>query len=490
MGTPAFEFLPEPGLYNVAGCEDNETDMMNPNKRTVLIRGGAVVTADSIAVKDLLIQGEAIASVGDLAGVHADERVDASGLVVLPGAIDTHVHFNDEFMGAVSVHDFSSGTRAAAYGGVTSVIDFSNQKPGEPLRRAVERKKEEASGRAFIDWGVHPVITDPSPATIAGIPEVVAAGAPTIKCYLTYRKEGLMVGFNELKQILRALREAGGMLLVHAEDNDALERNIPRLIDGGCVQPIYHARSRPPEVETAAVRRSIDAARTAGGRLFIVHLASPEGVELVASARKEGLDVSAETCTHYLVFTEEMLRRDDGIKWICSPPLRTAEIRDRLWEAVRNGQISQVSSDDAAYSWEAKLLGAGRFDLCPNGIPGIEVRLALLYSEGVVKGRISLPRLAEVTASAPARLFGLAPRKGSLEPGSDADIVLLDPGAEWVMGPESLHMAADWSAYEGIPVTGKIVQVWSRGELIVDGESFLGEKGRGRYLQRVLPPFA
>jgi dihydropyrimidinase len=456
--------------------------------RRILIQGGTVVTPGSASPGDLLIEGETIVAAGNLVGVPADETVDASGLLVLPGAVDTHVHFNDEFMGTVSVHDYASGTRAAAYGGVTTVIDFSNQKPGEPLLAAVERKKEEASGRAFIDWGVHPVITDPSSGTIAGVPDIIAAGAPTVKCYLTYRKEGLMVGFDELVAILTALRRAGGMLLVHAEDNDALERNISRLINGGFVRPIYHALSRPPEVETAAVRRAIDAARMTGGRLFIVHLASAEGVGLVASARGEGVDVQAETCTHYLIFTEDVLRRDDGIKWICSPPLRPPEIRDKLWKAVRDGALSQVSSDDAAYSWKAKLLGADRFDLCPNGIPGIEVRLPLLYSEGAAKGRMSLPRLVEVTAAAPARLFGLAPRKGSLAPGADADIVLFDPRKKWVMGRETLHMAPDWSAYEGIPVTGKVIQVWSRGERIVDGAEFLGEMGRGRYVHRVLTP--
>jgi dihydropyrimidinase len=461
---------------------------MSPSPRRTLIRGGTIVTPDSASTGDLLIEGETIAAAGRLGGVRAEELVDASGLLVLPGAVDTHVHFNDAFMGTVSVHDYASGTRAAAFGGVTSVIDFSNQRPGEPLLRTIDRKRDEAAGRALVDWGVHPVITDPSPGTIAGIPDAVAAGAPTVKCYLTYRQEGLMVGPEKLEAVLAALRRAGGMLLVHAEDNDALEESIPRFIRGGHVQPIYHARSRPPEVETAAIRRAVDAARATGGRLFIVHMASAGGIALVAAARADGLDVRAETCTHYLVFTEDMLEREDGIKWICSPPLRTAETRDRLWEAVRDGVISQVSSDDSAYPWEAKLLGAARFDLCPNGLPGVEVRLPLLFSEGVVRGRLSLPRLVEVTSAAPSRLFGLAPKKGSLEPGADADIVLLDPRAKWVMGRETLHMAADWSAYEGIPVAGKIVKVWSRGELLVDGEDLLGEEGRGLYLHRTLPP--
>jgi len=457
-------------------------------RRRLLLRGGTLVSAQVAVRGDLLVEGEMIAAAGRLDSVQADETIDASGLLVLPGAVDTHVHFSDDFMGTVSVHDYFRGTRAAAYGGVTTVIDFSNQQEGEPLLRTVERKKDEAAGRALVDWGVHPVITRPSPETLAGIPDIIAAGAPTVKCYLTYRKEGLMVGYDDLKAALLALSRAGGMLLVHAEDNDALEENIPRLIAGGFVQPIYHARSRPPEVETAAVHKAVEAARETGGRLFIVHLASADGLDLIAAARKVGVDVLAETCTHYLIFTDEMLEREDGIKWICSPPLRSAEIRDRLWEGIRDGRISQVSSDDAAYSWRAKLIGAGRFDLCPNGIPGVEVRLSLLYSEGVVKERMPLPRMVEVAATAPARLFGLAPRKGNLEPGADADIVLLDPKAGWIMGRETLHMGTDWSAYEGIPVTGKILKVWSRGELIVDGDNFVGEKGRGRYLHRVLPP--
>jgi dihydropyrimidinase len=403
---------------------------------------------------------------------------------VLPGAIDTHVHFNDEFMGTVSVHDYESGTRAAAFGGTTTVIDFSNQGPGESLMKTVGRKKEEAEGRALVDWGVHPVITRPSSETFADIPKVVAAGAPTIKCYLTYREEGLMVETRDLEAILAALRDAGGMLLVHAEDNDALEANIPRLVEQGLTRPIHHARSRPPEAETEAVRKAIEAARRTLGRLFVVHLASDGALDLVGDARKEGLEVFAETCTHYLVFTEEMLERPDGIKWICSPPLRTKDIQDKLWEGLRSGALSQVTSDDAAYSWEAKLLGADRFDRCPNGIPGIEVRLPLLYSEGVAKGRISLPRLVELVASAPARLFGLAPRKGSLQVGADADIVLLDPRARWSMGRGTLHMATDWSAYEGIEITGKVVKVFSRGDLVVDGDLLLAEKGRGRFLPR------
>jgi dihydropyrimidinase len=447
---------------------------------------------DTAARRDLLIRGEAIAALGDPEGgggelaVEADRIVDAAGLLVLPGGVDTHVHFNDVFMGTVSVHDYLTGTRAAAYGGTTSVVDFSNQVPGGTLAKTLEDKREEARGKALVDWGVHPVITRADDATLAEIPDVVRAGAPTIKCYMTYRSDGLLMEDPDLVRIARRLTEAGGMLMLHAEDNDSIEANVPRLVGEGKTAPIFHARSKPPEVETEAIRRIVAMARETGGRFFIVHLASPGGLELVAEAMAEGLDLRAETCTHYLIFTEAMLEREDGIKWICSPPLRDEGVRQVLWEGVADGRIRMVTSDDAAYSWEAKLYGKDRFDLCPNGIPGIEPRFQILYSEGVAKGRISLPRFVEMVSTEPARLFGLYPRKGTLEPGADADVVLLDPEARWIMGQDTLHMAADWSAYEGLEVTGRIVKVFSRGELLVDGDELLGAPGRGRYLHRRL----
>ena len=453
---------------------------------TILIRGGRMVVGAHVIQQDLFIRGERVEAVGDLAGMDAHQVVDATGLLVLPGGVDTHVHFNDVFMGTVSVHDYLTGTRAAAYGGTTSVIDFSNQVPGGSLEKTLQDKREEAAGKALIDWGVHPAITRPDEATLAEIPDVVAAGAPTMKCYMTYREDGLLIEDADLKRVVKPLTAVGGMLLLHAEDNDSIERNVPRLIAEGKTAPIFHARSKPPEVETEAIRRIIEMARETGGRFFIVHLASPGGLDLLTKAMDEGLDIRPETCAHYLIFSDEMLERDDGIKWMCSPPLRDPASMEILWEGVSDGRIRMVTSDDAAYSWEAKLYGKDRFDLCPNGIPGIEPRFSMLYSEGVAKGRISLPRFVEIVASEPARLFGLAPRKGSLEPGADADVVLMDPEASWTMGLDTLHMGADWSAYEGIEVMGKIRKVLSRGELLIDGDLCLGTPGRGRFLHRRL----
>ena len=454
--------------------------------KTTLIKNGTIVLEQTVSKQDLLIRGEKVTAVGDLSGMQADHVVDATGQLVLPGGVDTHVHFNDVFMNTISVHDYYTGTLAAVYGGTTSIIDFSNQAPGATLMSTIDTKREEAAGLALIDWGVHPVITQPTAATLAEIQDVVAAGSPTIKCYMTYRDEGLMIEPPDLRNILAGLRDAGGMLLVHAEDNDLIEASIPKFLEAGLTSAIYHAESKPIQVENKAISDCIEMVREVGGRLFIVHLTTSEGVDMVGKARGEGLDIIAETCTHYLVFTDEMLRRDDGIKWICSPPLRDQAAQNALWEGLVNGRLTQVTSDDAAYSWEATQYGKDRFDLCPNGMGGIEPRFHLLYSEGVAKGRISLPKFVDIVATNPAKTFGLYPQKGHLLPGADADIVLFDPNATWTMGQANSHSCNDWHAYEGIEITGKIRQVYSRGELIIDGEKCLAQKGRGRYLHRQL----
>ncbi|MBC8504325.1 MAG: dihydropyrimidinase [Chloroflexi bacterium] len=454
--------------------------------KTTLIRGGTVVVEGSVRQQDLLIRGEKIAALGELSDVIADRVFDAGNLLVLPGGVDTHVHFNDVFMSTVSVHDYYTGSLSAAFGGTTTLLDFSNQAKGATLMSTLDAKHAEADGLALVDWGVHPVITQPTDETLAEIPLVVNAGSPTIKCYMTYREEGLLIEQPDLKRILVVLRAAGGMLMVHAEDNDLAESGVANLLNNGFTDKIYHTESKPQVVETKAIADGIQMVRAVGGKLFIVHLASLEGMQMVNAARAEGLDVLAETCMHYLTFTDQMLHQDDGLKWICSPPLRDQDTQDQLWQGIKDGRLVQVTSDDAAYSWEATQYGNQRFDLCPNGMPGVEPRFTMLYSKGVAEGRISLPRFVELIATNPARIFGMYPQKGTLLPGTDADIVLFDPAAKWSMGQAHSHSSNDWHAYEGIEVNGKVEKVFSRGELIIDGAECLAKKGRGQYLHRKL----
>ncbi|MEM9778230.1 MAG: amidohydrolase family protein, partial [Chloroflexota bacterium] len=325
-----------------------------------------------------------------------------------------------------------------------------------------------------------------NPATLADVARVVEAGSPTIKCYMTYRGEGLLIEDPDLRKVQAALSDAGGMLLVHAEDNDLAEEMIPQFLESGRTAPIYHAESKPPIVENTAIENCIKMVRDVGGRLFIVHLTTKEGVKMVAKARAEGLDVIAETCTHYLAFTVDQLKHPEAIKWVCSPPLREQSHQDKLWEAIDDGRLVQVVSDDAAYSWEATQMGTDRFDLIPNGMPGIEPRFMWLFSHGVVTGKISLPRFVELVSTNPARIFGFT-QKGELLPGKDADVVLLDPKATWTMGQANSHSSNDWHAYEGATMTGKIAKVFSRGELIIDGDECVAQAGRGRYVHRILP---
>ena len=463
---------------------------MSTKQSNILIRGGTAVIGQTVSTQDILIQGEKIAAIGsDLSASKADQVIEAQGLLVLPGGVDTHVHFNDDFMGTVSVHDYHTGTLAAAFGGTTSVIDFSNPHAGASLMSAISNKKEEASGKALIDYGVHPVITAPNmhDRTLEEIAQVVAAGSPTMKCYMTYRDEGLLIEAPDLRRVQAALRDAGGMLLVHAEDNDLAEEMIPKFLESGRTSAIYHAESKPPVVENTAMKNCINMVREIGGRLFIVHLTTKEGVEMVGQARAAGIDVLAETCTHYLAFTVDQLRHEDGIKWVCSPPLRDKSHQDMLWQGLTDGRLTQVTSDDAAYSWGATQMGRERFDLIPNGMPGIEPRLMWLYSHGVAAGKISLPRFVELISTNPAQQFGLT-NKGSLTVGKDADIILIDPQQTWTMGQQTSHSSCDWHAYEGTPMTGKITSVFSRGELIIENDICLATAGRGRYIHRKLPP--
>jgi dihydropyrimidinase len=456
---------------------------------TILIRGGTVVSAERATPADVLIEGESVRALGApgrLDRERADEVIDASGKLVLPGLVDPHLHFDSPFMGTITVHGYGQGTVAAAHGGVTTVIDFTTQPKGGSILANVA-EKEESARQSCIDWSASGILLDASPATLAEIPRLVEAGIPTYKCFTTYKHSGRLVDDEGILALLEATDRSGGMLMIHAENDAIVEHASAREIAAGHLAPIFHARARPAAAEIVAVRRILDLVREVRAPVYLVHLSAAGSVALVREARDEGLPVFAETCTHYLTLTEDALRGPGGQLFICSPPLREAGDVDALWRAVSTGTLQVVSSDDAGVAPADNLrIGAGRFDRVPSGLSGIECRLAILYTEGVVKRRIGVERLVALTSSEPARLFGLAPRKGSLSPGADADVVLFDPEPEWVMTAGALHMSTDFCPFEGWRIRGRVDAVWCRGAPVIRDGRFVGRPGHGQRVFRRL----
>ena len=473
--------------------------------KKLLIHGGTVVSDSIVAPYDIVVEGERIVAQGlsgDFDQASFDEVFDATGLLVLPGLVDPHVHFDSPFMGSTTVHDFHSGTAAAAYGGITSIISFSTQPKGGSVLRNLEEHEQKANGRAYIDWSIHGILYDSSEQALLEIPELVKVGVPTYKCFTTYRHSNRLMDDDSMLLVLKATADSGGMLMIHCENDAILEYRLkrelaqdttstatdsPPIAPGSTSTRITHARSRPNAAESVAIQRVVDLMKQERARVYIVHASTAESVRIIQEARSEGAPIHCETCTHYLVLTEELLNTELGHLFICSPPLRTQDDIDALWRASRVGPIEVISSDDAGLpSADRTRLSEGRFDKVPNGMPGVEPRLTLLYTEGVRKGRISLPRLVSLTATNPARLFGLAPQKGSLTPGSDADIVLFDPDIKWVMSAETLHMNTDFCPFEGREVFGKPKTVLCRGEVVVRDFELVGSPGHGRRVVRRL----
>lgn len=458
--------------------------------KKTLIHGGLVVTEGQVAPYDIAIVGEQIRSLraaGEFSPADFDETIDAKGLIVMPGLVEPHVHFDAPFMGGTTDHDLLTGTKACAYGGITSVISFSNQPKGASMVENVKHWDEHNRGRAYIDWSMHSLIYDASELTLREIPELVRIGVPTYKCFTTYRHSGRLMDDDSMLLVLQATVESGGMLMVHCEHDATCEYLTKKAVAEGRTDWIYHARTRPALAEDMAIQRVVDLLKTVPAPVYIVHASTAGSVDIIANAQAEGLPVRAETCTHYLLLTEEMLRGEDGYKYICSPPLRTEHDIERLWNCARLGPIEVVSSDDAGLpSGMRKQLAQGRFDLVPSGMPGVEPRLTLLYSEGVKKNRIDLPKLVELTSANPARLFGMHPQKGGLQPGSDADVVLFDPNIEWIMSASTLHMNTDFCPFEGKAVTGKAKTVLSRGEIVLRDFELVGSPDHGRRIFRNL----
>jgi len=459
-----------------------------------LIKNGKVVTAADETVADLLIDGETIALIGaNLDSALADEVIDAAGLYVLPGGVDVHTHLDMPWRGVRTIDDFYTGHRAAVFGGTTTHVDFSVQSKGGTLRQAVAEWSANAKDKALIDYGFHVAITDLTDAVMAEIAELPKIGVTSIKMFMAY-KDSLQVDDMTLFKSFQVAKNSGVLSLVHAENGDAIEILIAQALAAGYTEPIYHALTRPPELEAEATARAIWLAKVAGDApLFVVHCTCADALAAVNAARERGQSVYAETCTQYLFFTKDDLLGTEadpfnGAKFICSPPLREKSDQVALWRGLATGDLSSVSTDHCPWGYaEQKTLGRESFAKIPNGVPGIEDRLYMLWEAGVRSGRMTPSRFVALTATNPAKLFGLYPKKGTLAIGSDADIVLWDGDAEHTVSAATHHSNIDYNLFEGYKVRGKPVKVLVRGQVMVDGDQLLAQPGSGQFVHRNSP---
>jgi dihydropyrimidinase len=461
-----------------------------------IIRGGTVAAADGTRKTDVAVKDGLIAAIGDDLGVAA-ETIDASGLLVLPGGVDSHVHLaQPSGPGIVMADDFESGTRAAAFGGNTLVMPFCMQERGTGLRAALNAYHAKAEAKCYVDVSFHLVISDPSEQVLGQeLPALVADGYTSFKIFMTY--DALKLADREILEVLAVARETGALVMVHAENDGAISFLTERLERAGHTAPAAHALSRPIPVEREATHRAISLAELVDVPVMIVHVSNREAMNEIARAQSRGLKVYGETCPQYLMLkAADLVGRDmEGAKLVCSPPPRDEASQAACWEGLERGVFSVFSSDHCPFRYDderGKLFPRGResFRYVPNGIPGIETRLPILFSEGVGKGRISLERFVELTSTNHAKTYGLYPQKGVIAVGSDADLVLWDPARRVTISHAVLHDACDYTPYEGLAVTGWPVLTMVRGEAVVRDGKLVGRKGFGRHLPRQRSPYA
>ena len=453
-----------------------------------LVRHGTVVDSRTSAAADVLIENERILEVRPGIPAEAAAKViDATGMYVIPGGIDVHTHLDMPLGKTESSDDFETGTRAAAFGGTTSIVDFAVQARGTRMRDALDTWWKKAGGRASIDYGLHMIVTDLGGAGLEDMDEMVREGVASFKLFMAYPKT-LMLDDGAIFQALCRAARSGALVCMHAENGGAIEAMVARALAEGKTAPVYHALTRPPLAEAEAVHRAIALAEMAGAPVYIAHVSSEDALHEVRAARGRGRPVFAETCPHYLLLSVEELARPgfEGAKYVLTPPLRPKKHQPKLWEGLQDGSLQVVSTDHCPFRFEdQKTLGKGDFTRIPNGGPGIENRLQLIYHFGVNEGRMSIQRFVEITSTAPARIFGMYPKKGEIAPGSDADLVIWDPNAPHIISARTHHMRVDYSMFEGCEVRGNARTVISRGEVIVDAGEFLGSPGRGKFLKRV-----
>ncbi|MGY2029239.1 dihydropyrimidinase [Nocardia gipuzkoensis] len=463
------------------------------------IHGGTVVCATGSQPLDVLVEGETVVAVlqpgstalgADLAA-SADRVLDATGRYVIPGGVDGHTHMQMPFGGTEASDTFETGTRAAAWGGTTTIIDFAVQKPGERVQDTLAAWHRKASGQCAIDYGFHQIIGEVNDESLKGMSELVAEGVTSFKLFMAYPG----VFYSTDGQILRAMQSAaelGALLMMHAENGIAIDVLVEQALARGDTAPYFHGTTRPWQLEEEATHRAIMLAELTGVPLYVVHVSAEQALAQIAAARDAGRNVFGETCPQYLYLSlEDQLGAPgfEGAKWVCSTPLRSKAEghQEQLWRYLRTGDVTAVSTDHCPFCMkDQKERGLGDFSKIPNGIGGVEHRMDLIF-QGVRTGRISLERWVEVCCTTPARMFGMYPRKGVISPGADADIVIYDPRGHTSIGlGKTHHMNMDYSAYEGFEIDGHVDTVLSRGRVIVDGGEYLGAAGHGRFVKREL----
>jgi len=462
---------------------------------STLIKNGRIVTPAETFQADLLIEKEKIVSIGDLSSVSADEVIDAAGLYVLPGGVDAHVHLDLPMAGTVSSDDHYTGTKAAAFGGTTTVIDFISQ-DSDDLVSLVEAMRAKADAKAAIDYSFHMNITHYNEQVDRAIPELVKRGITSLKVFTAYNHR-LRLQDGEILQVLRTAKKNGLLTMMHAENGDVIDLLIQEAIRAGHLAPIWHARTRPAWGAEESVARGAALAATADAPLYIVHMNAGGEVDQLEYARSLGIAVMGETCPQYLFFTEKELERPDGAKWICSPPVRTESDQQRLWEGLEDGVIQTIATDHCPCFFDGtkpilyegkpvqipgKELGKDDFTKIPNGLPGIGDRMPVMWDAMVSSGRFTVNQFVELTCANPAKIFGMYPRKGCLLPGADADVVLWDPEKRVKYGTAFSQQRTDYNLYEGWELKGFPVRVISRGKTLVENGTWYGNPGEGKFV--------
>lgn len=443
-----------------------------------------MVTSDSIFDADILVEEGKVTKIGRQLKEEADRVVNASGKLVLPGGIDGHTHFEMPFMGTTTADDFYNGTVSSACGGITTVIDFAVQQKGESLGNALKAWHSKASGKAVVDYSFHMIFRDVNESTLMEVDKIISSGVTSFKVFTTYRKEGLMLDDGQIAEVIKTVCGRGGLVAIHAENNGIIEQNIERFRREGKTSALYHLLSKPQIVEGEAVQRMITLAEFLNANIYIVHLSTKMGRELVKEAQFRGVSVFAETCPHYLVFDDEVYRRNDAAYFVMSPPIKSSVDKVSLWQGLAEGDVKTVGSDHADFTSKQKEMGKDDFTKIPNGVPGTEVIIPIVFTEGFRKGRLSLNRLVQVTSTNAAKAYNLFPVKGTISVGSDADMVILDPDKRVKLTVDNLHAKIDYSIYEDYVCEGYPVITIARGEVVMEEGEFTGKMGRGRFLAR------